>query len=82
MKITSITRGRSHKINPGNYESIEISSHVTAELDDNDDPVEVGVELETLLDSVLDKPVERILLLAKDHPKIEESHTWDFYEYE
>lgn len=82
MKITNVTRHREHKINVGNYESVVLGAFISAQPDVEDDPLDVADSLDSLLDDALDKPIERVLALAKEHPEINESHTWGFYQYE
>jgi hypothetical protein len=82
MKVKTVTLTRVHKINIGNYENLSVGASIVAEVEENDGLVHVSEELEASLDDVLDKPVERVLRLAEHHPKINESHTWDYYEYD
>lgn len=74
-----IKRWRSHKINTGNYESIDLGSAVEVnteeapykdmELDD------IYEDMSGILDEAVDSDVNRALKL----PGVDESHVWDFY---
>lgn len=73
---------RSHKVRPADYESIDLGARI--EVDTESDPEfaeasyeEISAELESALDEMLAKPVDRALRLGGT---MEESHLWDFYE--
>lgn len=81
MKITKISRTRAHKVNLGNYENIMLGSTIEAELEDGEDVEDAADDLDALLDAVLDKPVQRALKSTSD-AEADNSHVWDFYEYD
>ena len=49
-----IIRGRSVRINLGNYEHVETSASVELELEENEDPVHYAKELDTQLNKLLE----------------------------
>jgi hypothetical protein len=49
-----IIRGRSVRINLGNYEHIETNASVELELEENEDPVHYAKELDTQLNKLLE----------------------------
>jgi hypothetical protein len=77
-----VARWRSHKANPGNYESIDTGTRIEIDTEIDTDYAgmsddEIAEDLEARLDILLDKPVDRVLRLGGT---INESHLWDYYE--
>lgn len=78
-----ITVHRHHNAQPVKFEqigisaTIQIDTEVDTEYADMTDK-EISADLEERLDTLLDKPAQRVVALQTN--EIEDSHLWDYYE--
>lgn len=78
---------RRHVVRPIDYESIELMARVEVDSSNADDKDYFKGELSATaallsedLDVLLDADIDRTLRLNSQHPHIDETHLWVFYE--